>query len=259
MDRTSFINLAPEYYMLALFVYCEYPEHYYSEEGFVERFKVSDEDRNEDCYVGNATLRKEALRLLIKHDAIETIEDPFGPTLWKRGKGYEALQDMLDNNPISPFYKARISGDRKGWLTTALIRVNETAFELGISSADFDGEPIDEWEPIAIDQGHATVKQAVERLQETTAAIEQDNGYAATYPQERDQVVHDLKGGLEKFKSDAVSVAWIRRTVEALKRAAARFANTAKAPMIDGTLAAIKEVVKAHAQAALEKIWSALF
>jgi hypothetical protein len=48
-------------------------------------------------------------------------------------------------------------------------------------------------------------------------------------------------------------VAWIRRTIEALKRADARFANTTKIPMIDGTSAAIKEVVRVHAQAALEK------
>jgi hypothetical protein len=47
--------------------------------------------------------------------------------------------------------------------------------------------------------------------------------------------------------------------VEALKRAGGRFANTAKGQMIDGTLAAIKDVVKAHVGSAIEKIWSMIF
>jgi hypothetical protein len=41
---------------------------------------------------------------------------------------------------------------------------------------------VNKWEPIAIDQGHPSVQEPVERLQETTVAIEQDNGYAATCP-----------------------------------------------------------------------------
>jgi hypothetical protein len=259
MDRTEFINLAPEYYMLAIVLYCENPDEYYSEDGFFAKFSITDDDRVDHCFVEHEALREEALRLLEKHDAIEIIDDHFGPSLWKQGKGYEELEKMLEDSHVSPFHKARKYGDRRRWLLVALKRLNETAFDLNITSADFEGETIDEWEPIAIDQGHASVQEAVQKLQDTTTAIEQDNGYAATYPQERDQVVHDLKGGLEKFKSDAISVAWVRRTVEALKRAAIRFANTTKAQMIDGSLAAIKEVIKVHAQAALERIWSILF
>jgi hypothetical protein len=48
--------------------------------------------------------------------------------------------------------------------------------------------PLVNWEPIAIDQGHPSAQEPVERLQETTVAIEQDNGYSATCPQERYQV-----------------------------------------------------------------------
>lgn len=31
MDKATFLNLAPEYYMLAFFIHFEYPQNYYSE------------------------------------------------------------------------------------------------------------------------------------------------------------------------------------------------------------------------------------
>ena len=31
MDKATFVNLAPEYYMLAFFIHFEYPRGYYSE------------------------------------------------------------------------------------------------------------------------------------------------------------------------------------------------------------------------------------
>jgi hypothetical protein len=256
MDRATFINLAPEYYMLAFFIHFEYPLNYYSEVGLVRDFTYSSEDQEEYCYLENEALRQEALRLLVKHNAIIVIHDPFGPTLWKRGEGYDPLDDMLQNSRESAFFKANASGDRRLWLTSALINVNRTARELRITADDFSAEPLDEWAPITIDQNDPSVQKAVQEIRAATEAVEGDNGYAVTHPQERDQVVHDLKGGLEKLKSETVSLGWLRRTVQALKTASLRFTNTTKAPIIDGALAAIKDVVKAHVGTALEYLWS---
>jgi len=83
-------------------------------------------------------------------------------------------------------------------------------------------------------------------------------GYSVTHPQERDAVVQDLKGGLEKLKSGAVSLGWLRRTAIALKTASVRFANTVKGQTIDGAMLALKEVVKSHVGHALEYLWSML-
>ena len=109
---------------------------------------------------------------------------------------------------------------------------------------------------ITISQSAPEVANAVKELQAATEAVETDNGYAVTHPQERDLVVSDLKGGLEKLKSETVSVGWIRRTLGALKIASGRFANTIKGQTIDGAMLAIKEFVKAHMSAALEQLWS---
>ncbi len=145
---------------------------------------------------------------------------------------------------------------RNEWMRGALYRVNSQYRSLSVRPEDFTRELPDEWEPIQINPNEPTVQEAVRQLREATIAIEQDNGYSVTYQQERDQVVQDLKGGLDKLKSATVSIGWLRRTVDALKTASFRFANTMKGQMIDGALAAVKDVIKNHISSAFEGFWS---
>ncbi|UPK37296.1 hypothetical protein IVB18_08355 [Bradyrhizobium sp. 186] len=193
---------------------------------------------------------------MLKHDAIRITHDPFGPTLWQRGEGYGLLSEMLQNSADSPFFKARASGEERLWLSSALLKVNSMARKLKITEQDFLGAPLDEWAPITIRQNDPEVANAVEQLEAATHAIEQDNGYAVTHPQERDSVVLDLKGGLEKLRSDSISAGSVRKLVTALKKASFRFANTVKGQTIEGALLAIKDVVKSHLSSALEHLWS---
>jgi hypothetical protein len=274
MDKQTFLNLAPEYYMLALYMHLQQHSDYYTDASWTKDFSYYDEDAEATvCYVENAALRAEALRLLGKHGAIQVIEDPFGPTIWQKTDALEDLSDQLETSPASVFFRARVSGDPKGWLYAALQKLNLTADELKVTSADFqqtpmgdftlkatvevkDAESVDEWAPITIDQTNPAVAEATKQLGAATDAIERDNGYSVTHPQERDAVVGDLKGGLEKLKSGVVSIGWLRRTAIALKTASVRFANTAKGQTIDGAMLALKEVVKLHISHALEYLWS---
>jgi hypothetical protein len=264
MDKQTFRNLAPEYYMLALYMHLQYPQEYYTDASWRKEFSYRDDDSLEDyCYVENAGLRAEAVRLMLKHNAISIIEDPFGPTILQKAENLEPLAEQLEKSAASVFFRARASGDPKSWLYSALQKVNTTADEIGITRADFDPktvadstveavaaaadtEAVDEWAPITIDQTDPIVVEATKQLNAATEAIEQDNGYSVAHPQERDAVVGNLRGGLEKLKSGVVSTGWMRRTVWALKQASGRFANTMKGQMIDGALAAIKEVVKSQ-------------
>jgi hypothetical protein len=256
IDRATLLNLAPEYYMLAFFIHFEYPQSYYTEQGLLKQFTYTDEGGETHELLANEAFRQEALRLLIRHNAIEVIADPFGPVLWTRGPAFNEMEEIHKSSPISPFFKADKSGDRRSWLMAALLKINRLAEELGVTPADFEQPPLDEWAPIQIDQNDEVVKEAVEKLRAATEAVEQDNGYAVAHAQERDQVVQDLKGGLEKLQSEAVSAGWISRTVDALKKAGARFVNTTKAPVIDGALAAIKDVVKKYFSSALDYLFS---
>ena len=119
-------------------------------------------------------------------------------------------------------------------------------------------DSLDESAPITIDQADPVVAEAAKQLTEATDAIEQDNGYSVTHPQERDAVVADLKGGLEKLKSSVISIGWLRRTALALKTISLRFIDTMKGQMIGGAMVAFKEVIKKHAGNAMEQLLSLL-
>jgi hypothetical protein len=276
MDKVTFLKLAPEYYMLALYMHLQNPADYYTDARWIRDFSYHDQYADATIYyVENDALRAEALRLMVKHGAITVIEDPFGPTIWQKTDKLEDLSEQLEASSASVFFRARASGDPKTWLLAALQKLNLTAEELKVNSDDFaagavsdftartyksaaETEPVDEWAPITIDQANPAVADATKKLNAATEAIEQDNGYSATHPQERDAVVQDLKGGLEKLKSGVVSLGWLRRTAIALKTASVRFANTVKGQTIDGAMLALKEVVKSHAGHALDYLWTLL-
>jgi hypothetical protein len=57
-----------------------------------------------------------------------------------------------------------------------------------MKAEDFDN-PDAEWAPIKIDAGDPTVKKAVSSLENIIEEVRSDNGYSATYPQERDYVL----------------------------------------------------------------------
>ncbi|UFZ04686.1 hypothetical protein LQG66_36850 [Bradyrhizobium ontarionense] len=271
MDRDTFLKLAPEYYMLALFIHFDYPRDLHGESSFARDFAVNDDSEWHD-FVESAPLRQEALRRLERLGAIKLVLDAFGPILWHRGPNFERLLDEWEKTPSSVFYKARMSGDRREWLMAALPKVNGTAQDLKITSADYSAaavseftsdsfaeaahpEPADEWAPITLDQTDPVVTEATKQLGAATEAIEQDNGYSIKHPQERDAVVQDLKGGLDKLKSGVVSVGWMRRIVNGLRISSVRFADTIKGQTIDGTLMALREVVKSHMSHLIEHLF----
>jgi hypothetical protein len=143
MDKATFLNLAPEYYMLALVIHFDYPRDLHGESSFVRDFAVNDDiDGDWHDFVESVPLREEALRRLARMGAIKIVPDHFGPKLWHRGPGFEKLQEEWEKTPSSVFYKARMSGDRREWLMAALPRVNATAQDLNVTSADYDAAAV---------------------------------------------------------------------------------------------------------------------
>lgn len=266
MDKKTFLSLAPEYYMLALYIHLQYPRDYYTDMSWQNDFTYHDQDSDEVyIYIHHAALRKEAVRLMLKHNALTVIPDPFGPTIWQRTAHTDLFADELERSPVSAFFKAKASGDPRSWINAALHKVNTAADEFAITTRDFDApdfgkstelDALDEWAPIAFDQADLVVEEAAKQLNAATTAIEQNNGYSETHPQERDAVVQDLKGGLEKLKSGVISLAWLRRTATALRTASGRFANSVTGQTIDGATLALKEFVKTHVSHALEYLSS---
>src|SRR5579872_4206582 len=199
MDKQTFLNLAPEYYLLALFIYLHKEAEFYTDIGWRKEFSAYDTDIGDSyCSVERASLRAEAVRLMHKYGAITIIDDPFGPPIWQKTATLADVGEQLGNSPTSVFFKARAYGDPRSWLRAALKNLNHVADELKISSEDFPNNArataslaeftleataevrADEWSPITIDQTDPTVADATKQLNAATEAIEQDNGYAVT-------------------------------------------------------------------------------
>jgi hypothetical protein len=255
MDKVEFVRTAPAYYHAAILTMLKrrgtgVP---FTMDQLRSSLTIGDDDER---FLTHDELIDISLGKLMSDGAISKIADPFGDALFRKTDLYDQVTEKTTDDPNGPYFKNLAANDQNFWLRGALRKVNEVYFHLGITPQDFAHELPDEWAPIPINPAEPAIQEAVRRLQEVTTAVEQDNGYAATYPQERDQVVQDLKGGLNKLKSDAVSVGWLRRTVNALNTAGLRFANSVKGQMIDGALSAIKDVIKHHIGNALESFWS---
>jgi hypothetical protein len=252
VDKAEFIRIAPTYYYAAVTTALKGGVWGNFTFDSLRRF-YGDAD---EVYLEHQGMIKLALDKLLVEGAISELSDPFGDPLYQKTELFDKVIEKIETDASGPYYKNKTANDRNGWIRGALFKVNAEYRSLGIMPEDFAKELPDEWAPIQINPSEPAVQEAVRQLHEAATAIEQDNGYAATYPQERDQVVQDLKGGLDKLKSDAVSIGWLRRTVNALKTASFRFANTVKGQMIDGALAAVKDVIKHHIGSALEGLWS---
>jgi hypothetical protein len=255
MDRAEFVRIAPDYYLAAIALGLRNVWGHFSLDALSAMYTSTNDDET-IWYLSNTDLVERGIDKLFKAGAISKLEDAFGETLYQKTDMFDAAVDTLKLDASGPYYKSELANDGGRWIRGALHKLNQLYLELGITPADFEVQAPDQWAPITIDQNEQSVKKVIQDLQAATDAIEQDNGYAVSHPEERDQVVYDLKGGLEKFKSDKVSVAWIKRTVEALKLASGRFANTIKGQAIDGALSAIKDFVKSHISSALEHFWS---
>jgi hypothetical protein len=258
MDKVEFVRTAPAYYLAATLTVLKRRNSgaHFTLEQLRSTFVIGNDDEH---FLTHDELINLALDKLVSDGAISKIGDPFGDALFRKTDQYDQVTEKITDDPNGPYFRNLTANDQNFWLRGALRKVNELYLHLGITPEDFTRELPDEWTPIQINPDEPAIQEAVRQLQEATTAVEQDNGYSATYPQERDQVVQDLQGGLEKLKSNTVSIGWLRRTVNALKTASLRFANTTKGQMIDGAFAAVKDVIKHHIGNALEGLWSYFF
>ena len=255
MDKTEFIRIAPMCYYSAVATALRATWGHFTIKTLRAYYMVRD-GNDLTFYLEHDEITKLSLDKLLAEGAISELSDPFGDSLYQKTELFKSVIEKIATDASGPYYKNQTANDRDEWMRGALGKVNYQYYSLGLTPEDFAREAPDEWAPVQIDPSEPVVQEAVQQLHEATTAIEQDNGYAATYPQERDHVVQDLKGGLEKLKSGAVSIGWLRRTINALRTASVRFANTLKGQVIDGALAAVREVVNHHIGTALEHLWS---
>ncbi len=99
-----------------------------------------------------------------------------------------------------------------------------------------------EWEPLPIDRRSPEYQSAVSELESTVEIISGDNGYAATQPEERDQIVWSLKEGLRAIKEHMPSRAQVNAlVVQPLRYMSKKFGDTVMGVASKGAVAKIIE------------------
>jgi hypothetical protein len=166
--------------------------------------------------------------------------------------------DELMKDEGLPFSVYDIAGRTEDWLIPALYAVDNAYDNLDIRPEDFD-RPDAQWTPIRIERDDPTVANAINSLKKVIEEIRADNGYAATYPQERDYVLEGLQGTLGKFESLSISAAYVRMGIERLRILARRFGGTMKEGAIAAATAALVEFAKSKFGELLSYVWKWIF
>jgi hypothetical protein len=143
------------------------------------------------------------------------IPDDFGPSIYRTSQGYWENWSHLAEDRSSPFHKYEAVGDgAPGWLLQALQSIDQRYHELGIKPADFTQSADDEWEPIPLDRQEPSLAEAIEALDELAEELRQENGYGASFPEEKRYVLDKLNAGRKRLKEDLeISLLYLRTFV----------------------------------------------
>jgi hypothetical protein len=224
MDTHEFIQKAPEYYALGIAVTLAERLDIRTIQAVESRFAPGDQY----FYFQKNPLIDEAFRVLARHGVVSLIPDDFGPTIF-RPEGH--LPDWLrsDTNPI-PLFRKYSQIANKDWLKSAIRSVNAAYDNLQVEPLDFSQDNFEiQWEPIPLDRSNEALIQATEEVQKAIKSIEQDNGYAANAPGEREFVLSNLKA-FQRALTEHSEIYWLQiRTfaLEPLGRVIKRFGGAA--------------------------------
>jgi hypothetical protein len=226
MDKAEFIQLAPQYYALAIALAFENKGDSLTRQSIMNEYMVQDEGDDPYCLMDDFTIWNQAIAWLVDREMIFAFTDPFGPPVYNKGDIFDSQWNDLCRSE-RPFENARRSGNPRIWTHEALSAVYREYIRLGIRPSDFD-DPEREWQPIPLDRNDEVLQTAIVSLDKTIKEIEQSNGYASEYAEERNFVLDNLRMLSQKFKSaGTISVSYIRtHGLNVLKRVQDRFIDT---------------------------------
>lgn len=164
-----------------------------------------------------------SLKLLIYRCILIRVIDDFAPQIFlKHDNALPNYSDWIaEEDGIARKFNA-LGSQKHAWLSSALIRINDT----------FSPEPLessDEWHPIPIDRSTLEYQETEKKLDEALAAIRSDNGFADTFPDERNQIVSALESGLKIFRENsAVHITYFKAfIIDPLSAAISRLKDNA--------------------------------
>jgi len=158
--------------------------------------------RSKAYFLENDELTISALNLLVQRQLVTKITDQYGPDIYQIVDGI-SLQVLANNDIDSVYYKVDKFGEP--WLIAALEKIHA---ELNGEGTDKERDPVlsdVEWHPLKIDRSSAEFSNALEEIEEALKKIENDNGYADKYPEERAAILEPAKGTLVAIKEGTPS------------------------------------------------------
>lgn len=229
MDKAEFIKLAPKYYALAIALRFSKHDSAQTRQSIMNEFMVHEEDGPSEgsyCLVDDFPIWNSAIAWLVGRDMISSFTDPFGPPVYIKGDTFDSQWNDLCRTE-SPFENAAFSGDPGRWTYQALDAVYREYIKLGMRPSDFE-EPEREWSPIPLEKDNEALQAAITALDETITAVEQSNGYAIDYAEERNFVLDNLRMLSQKLKTaGTISLSYVRtHGLSVLKRVQDRFIDT---------------------------------
>jgi len=124
-------------------------------------------------------------------------------TFWQiSDAGIRYVEKLFDLNP--GLEDATLTDDEG---TIAGILTNAKLVEPASVAAMNDG---DSWEPLIIERQEPAYAEALAKTETAVKAVRSDNGYAATQPGERNEVVKTLETGVEALKNEQPSKGRLR-------------------------------------------------
>src|SRR5580692_2552967 len=200
MDKAEFVEKAPLYYALAIAVHFVDLNRPQIRDSIRRSYQTNEyalllpgSETEFDSLLDADPIWDSAIAWLTAQELIEIHTDAFGPTVYVPGAEFRTKFDVLCAS-TSPFRIANASGNLKHWARNALVNIARMQKELNIQPGDF-GKSEDEWSPIPLEteRGKPALQQAISSLERTIAAVEESNGYAVQYPEERNYVLDNLK------------------------------------------------------------------
>jgi hypothetical protein len=206
---------------------------------------------NSSALFSKAPVLKMAVDLLMQEGVLVCVTDEFAPPAYKKSGTYQDWFYKVAPEKFVPFAKYKQAKNDKDWIIAALHSVNNTYDALKMTADDFElaqQEPELEWEPLPIDRADPKLQEVEEKLDEAIAAIQGDNGYAASVPGEREYVLSHLRSFSETLKNKAEVYGRQIKTdaIEPLTRVVKRFGDAVVGIAAASARAALFEWLKAH-------------
>jgi hypothetical protein len=179
------------------------------------------------------TLLHTALNSLEQLELIQVLRDSYSETILHIPDLQKLFDALQANEPFQRLYILHENGYE--WLLNALVSINrELAAEQDASAGKSTPETQqavsteDRWEPLALDREDESFEEAVSELQETIRQVAADNGFAAEYPSERDNLVIHAQATLASAREGKVTRLQVKQHLIAAGRwLADKFSGTA--------------------------------